>query len=838
MTLFPFSDQASPKYYLLDMGQADYGDCTLCVFPEATVLIDGGHPGDYDGQPDVDSIPEQLADILGKPPPFAIDLLVVTHCHGDHIGCLPELVANGDLRVKWALVADEDIGFGRSANDGLTDELLHSDAYRLAAALREEPHDYLVGAALDRFLSDAAKVEPRYRAMLQQLEQDGTRVVRYGRDAVEELETIFSAIGFTVLGPSEDHLRICADAIVRANQDAMAAAEVALQADASLSPAALYRQLVNPQGFAAASDRPGKGSAINGTSIVLKMGTGKKAVLLAGDLQFAKPEVPSLAPHVDALITRVAEYSPYCFLKLTHHSSYNGIDQKTLDRWSGARYLGHSGGSKDRGHPSKSVLDWLRTAGDRIVYARTDRNGQIRFTPGRGFTLSRGTVNDFSPNGSRARHDEPGHNLLAAAESTVTGGIFRSTARIPFGDGEITLTFEVQPSRKEAGLQPRHESAAISEPPSTPPPPREDPVLVGNGKLGGGRILPKLLFVTQRDRLKANIGAQEADDALRMITAAGQKLLEVQNAADPFPEIRNAIDSDCRGVVVVGGYDVLPAQRLDVLSPQLHTQLKPQEIRYDPDGFIIWSDFAYGDTDGDGLPELPVSRIPDARKARLVQAALSAAPVGTPSGRFGIRNSARKFAEHVWLTGQCPGPLHSSGPISWTDIASEQLKVPWVYFMLHGSDVDSSRFWGEVPGYVEAMNVSKIPRPFAGIAFAGCCWGALTVQQTAYRYTGGPIAPKTPEHSIALSLLEAGGLAFVGCTGVHYSPDESGAYFGGPMHRAFWASLTERQLSPAQALHEARLEYLAGMPHGQASPMGMAVERKILMQFTCLGLGW
>jgi hypothetical protein len=91
---------------------------------------------------------------------------------------------------------------------------------------------------------------------------------------------------------------------------------------------------------------------------------------------------------------------------------------------------------------------------------------------------------------------------------------------------------------------------------------------------------------------------------------------------------------------------------------------------------------------------------------------------------------------------------------------------------------------------------------------------------------------------MALSVLMGGALAYVGCTGIHYSPDANGGFFGGPMHRAFWQELIGRQRPPAEALFEARRQFLAGMPHGRRIPLEIGIERKIYKQFTCLGLGW
>jgi hypothetical protein len=103
---------------------------------------------------------------------------------------------------------------------------------------------------------------------------------------------------------------------------------------------------------------------------------------------------------------------------------------------------------------------------------------------------------------------------------------------------------------------------------------------------------------------------------------------------------------------------------------------------------------------------------------------------------------------------------------------------------------------------------------------------------------GQSLGAKTPDGSIALAFLNRGATAFVGCTGAHYSPlEEPYDYFGGPMHAAFWREILAGSL-PSQALFRAKAEYVRGMPHGQTSAVGRAIEFKILRQFTCLGLGW
>ena len=103
---------------------------------------------------------------------------------------------------------------------------------------------------------------------------------------------------------------------------------------------------------------------------------------------------------------------------------------------------------------------------------------------------------------------------------------------------------------------------------------------------------------------------------------------------------------------------------------------------------------------------------------------------------------------------------------------------------------------------------------------------------------GDPIQPVTPEQSLALSFLGRGARAFVGCTGAHYSPiDGNLDYFGAPMHDSFWKHIAAGK-QPAQALFDAKVDYIATMPHNRTTVEEIAIENKILRQLTCLGLGW
>src|SRR3954453_9558981 len=135
-----FGDVESDFFiHLFDVGPEKYGDEILCRFGATTVLIDGGHPGNDRARSGHPSLQSQIADVLHQSEnAIRVDLLIVTHAHSDHIGCLPTLVQGG-LRPRFALLADPKLGWGRGvAKDGDSIEDLESPAKRLTAALREE----------------------------------------------------------------------------------------------------------------------------------------------------------------------------------------------------------------------------------------------------------------------------------------------------------------------------------------------------------------------------------------------------------------------------------------------------------------------------------------------------------------------------------------------------------------------------------------------------------------------------------------------------------------------------------------------------------------------------
>ncbi|HKY45576.1 MAG TPA: MBL fold metallo-hydrolase [Pyrinomonadaceae bacterium] len=839
--------------HMLDVGADPYGDAVLCQFGSTTVLIDGGHPGSFNGQGTHDSIPAQLEDLLQHEPPFEIDLVIISHAHQDHIGCIPRMVKEGVLRPKWALLIDPALGWGRINIDEMdVSTRAYPDKVRqVAFAMREHPRlrpEERINMA--DFLLDGVTLEERYETMIQTLKENGTKVVRFGRDSTTAITNAFENIGFTILGPTKAHLRACAKLIARSTQDALDRAADFFQLDAGIDLETAYVKLLSSSldSLDAASRL---GAAVNLQSIVTMFDYRNRKHLFAGDMQFEDPEVstPSINNSVRALREIVSENAPFDSVKISHHGSHNAFSQEIFDEMGGTVLYGICAGEKSTSHPSRDTLSVLKENRNDIKWVRTDRNRRSSFFFGSSATdidVSEGNVNDFRPNST---DEAVAPTLPKAPEKVMQGQPATKVATPPIEqvDGADTVELIMRIPRKSTvvtfsgqfsiEVKPGTTDVTTSRPPEES---RTQRVKSSPSSAGSSNRLAGLLLVTNRERLASNIGQQECEQILEEVSQAGAKVFDgipdnINEAAKSFEEVLRQ-QSGFKGVVLLGGYDVVPSQRFDCLPPDVRARVDTEE---DPDNFIVWSDDVYGKRDDQGMPDIPVSRIPDGQSAHLVSTAIKASPPHYRS-RGGVRNSARPFAEQIWANLGGREELLISEPTVPDGIGKEHFRVDQIYLMLHGHHNDTARFWGEAGAdYVEAFNVANIPALEGSVVFTGCCWGALTVNKIASRYSPDqPIAQKTPGSSIALRFLENGANAFVGCTGAHYSPNvEPYSFFGGPMHAAFWRKLLAGE-PPAQALLNAKEDYLKEMPHGRRGLGARAIEFKILWQYTCLGLGW
>ena len=831
---------ARAKVHLLDVGTQQYGDCILMELGDETVLIDGSHAHDRE------HIAEQIDDLLDGSK--KISLLIVTHAHGDHIGCVPALVENGDIEVEWALVADADIGFGRipgsdfvpAADESPTDRRVRV----LAQALREEDRSDATDDDVSKFLDSVADQERAYRDFIKSLRDRNVKVFQYGTEDPTPLVQRFATIGMRIIGPNQAQIDSAAEAIRNVADATTSMASEAFARDAELDLAGTYRAFVRQ-----VTDATGKryGAAINMTSIVTMFEYDNRKFLLGGDMEFEEPEpaTDEIVAGVEDMRAQIASEAPFDFYKLCHHGSWNGFGENVLGDLGETRNLGICTGRDSFSHPARPTLRLLKQNTDDLRWARTDRNGQTTFSYGTQVRIrqSRGELNNAIMNRRDAMLEEGGPLVPAAsaaiappvhtpAPPTTTlepraadDEVVEVIARVPHTRTRVTLTIDVQPG-------------AGGGPPAAPPPQNERQD-AARPRIDVSRGVQGLLFVTSRDRLAQNIGPT-ADDVIAKLRASGATVLDslpagLTHSGEAVPAVRQElIRTNAKGVVILGGYDVVPAQSLDCLPAELRKRLNGSG---DPDNFIVWSDDVYGDSRGDALPDVPVSRIPDGRSAQLVATALAAPP--SSNGSAGVRNSARPFADGVYAPLPAARPMLQSEPAIFSN-PRYVLDTDYVYLMLHGDYSDGSRFWGEeTDDDIEAVNISNVPAATGAVVFTGCCWGALTVDKPAGRLVAGQtLGVKTPDSSIALAFLERGARAVVGCTGAHYSPlDEPFDYFGGPIHHEFWSEI-RRGTPPAQALFNAKQAYATGMPHGQTSAVARAIEFKMFRQFTCLGLGW
>ncbi|HEX5759153.1 MAG TPA: MBL fold metallo-hydrolase [Thermoanaerobaculia bacterium] len=872
------------RVHLLDMGRVSYGDCVLVEVGGKRILIDGGHPGDAFKNA---RIAKQLGTLLNESQPHSIDLLVVTHCHGDHIGCLEDLIVDGVIGVKNALVADPELGFPAKRD---TDEpALSRDGERILRALEEEALTSLPDAEIARVLDGVAIYREDYERLLTALSDAGAEVVFYGRDglgpeeATEWLAPLFTDVGVYVPGPSIAMLETCQDRIatyVKKKRHDLADFESRKRVDSATDRVALYRAVADParrtdSGDLFDGDVDSPGPAKNDQSIVLVIEANGHRVLLGADMQFAQPEITGLGPSMDALLQETAQWAPFSFVKLSHHGSYNGFDQDVLDAWQGTKNFGVSTGVAKTPHPAGTVLDVLSQHADELRWARTDRNGRITVSlPANGPTTMKKQRGVFNDDRRNAAYDAAEETLEAASEfpqeQVVSGGApTRDTveviARVPHRRTRVQVTIEVEPAEDGAGrsgLQVedhrRRSARLLGE--------RRPSISPGEKKLGGGRELPQLLFVLPEEkRFARRVGEDQTSAVRRIIEDAKQPVVRLGSSPEDFESCRSEVlaavaKEQPKGVVLIGGYDLIPSEHLDLLEAATRAELPaPGSRSSDPDDWLIWSDDAYGDLDNNGFPELPVSRIPDGQRADVVINALAAGDRRELKTRGGVRNVARPYADEILqrLVGG-KGDLLISAPTRPQDVPADVCGCDHVYLVLHGRydelhvfTGDTDRESGEPGG--EAFACSNISDVAAGnVVFCACCWGALPVARPAVKWRPGlPLASLTPAESIAVSFLRYGARAFVGTTGVHYPPDptDTVANSGGPFHLAFWSHLLghngRQPQAPALALLRAKEAYRDGRPYFSAgdpeadrSRLDDAIEIKHTFQFTCLGLGW
>jgi beta-lactamase superfamily II metal-dependent hydrolase len=395
--------------YLLDVGSEQYGDSIFCKFGTESILIDGAHLSSKD------EIKKQLTELFKATQTHEVSLLIVTHAHTDHIGCLPELIEEGFFLPKWALVADPELGWG--GKDTLTKlRGMGDEIQSLVSLLREEPLVNPTNFEIEELRRSTDGLWERYTGMIARLRQKGCQVVRYGKDDPDALLRAFSGIDMSILGPSQKQLELCSELIAKALEAFAVMAIQALSREehpsgnlSSVVSRAYKLLLVQMQGLAASSllaEAARNNPAVNDQSIVVCFRVVGNRLLFSGDMQWSAPGASQeVAEEMEILLSDVVLKGNYDLFKLSHHGSKNGFSEELWGRMKGPLLMGICTGIRSKHHPSPETLqelaDILQNQNEEIRWVRTDHNGRVglSFEPrGAKIHVSRGEINDPTPN--------------------------------------------------------------------------------------------------------------------------------------------------------------------------------------------------------------------------------------------------------------------------------------------------------------------------------------------------------------------------------------------------------------------------------------------------------
>jgi beta-lactamase superfamily II metal-dependent hydrolase len=465
---------------LLDVGGIEYGDAILVQAGGLTALIDGGKRASADetsSQVFGDTIAhrpidEQISDLLGGE--TDLDLVVVTHCHSDHIGCLPKLFAEKRLSAKWALLADPQLGYGITHDeDLLPDFTAMSAADKLRLALREEPITSDNPSEVAAFLEDAARDYTEYLNFAAALRlRLGAQCVEYrGTDEGESegitaLLAAMAPMGLKIYGPTMTQLVHCAGFLEGRSDDLDSEVNKALEANGNDAVKAYLSLRPLAGDFDGEADSGGgNGNAVNNQSLILAVTDGMRRVLLTGDMQFARPQLDDdhVKSEIKNLLDAVVADAPFDFVKLSHHGATNGQNHALLNAL-GATKFGISTGARSGKHPTAptiAALEKLKQEKD-ARWVRVDINGRcgyrVQGNSGRLFKERNGFSDSTAPaqragdsvafgppsaTPSIPRSREPER---VAAQTIESDSHVEVTVRVPRSGAKVNLTIHVEPS--------------------------------------------------------------------------------------------------------------------------------------------------------------------------------------------------------------------------------------------------------------------------------------------------------------------------------------------------------------------------------------------------------
>lgn len=380
--------------------------------------------------------------------------------------------------------------------------------------------------------------------------------------------------------------------------------------------------------------------------------------------------------------------------------------------------------------------------------------------------------------------------------------------------------------------------------------------------------LDNLLFVTSEEAVASD---WEADVAFLRQHAPEERVLVLPSPlADCYQAadlVRPVLDGDrsIKGVVILGNYAAVPSRRMLSVDPGLLGELALAKSNEggDADGWWVWSDDIYGDRNGVGVPDLPISRLPIKPTDRTEPgSAFRSGPLSRES--LGFRAAQFPFADAVYclidpesrddpekamwqsLPKTQNPPRHNRDPDFQPSLGSGDLASERLYLVLHGLDaralwlggtVDTERQWNPT-----AVDDSVVEGEWhsPGVILGGVCWGALVVKPKAQSAEPGTsLEPRSAQDSVALALLDHGANAFMGFTAFHYVPNGTiDLGFGARLHWYVWENIAHGGLQPAEALFQAKTRFIKEPNLADAHILDRAAAMKTFWSATCLGFGW
>src|SRR6185312_2217418 len=380
-------------------------------------------------------------------------------------GCLPRLVADGQLTTDWALLTDPQYRWGDPGDTDTQFALRPGRMRSVAEAVLEHDRSDLPDDELTPFIDNLGNLETRYRMMIAQLRShETTTVVLHGEDETALLAA-FEGIGLKVIGPTRAHLEECARLVRASTDESFEELDQLFAVDSPVDVATIYRSMV-----AAPTDAvPRNRGAMNLQSIVTSFRFKGQRVLFGGDMQFSDPQVDSqlLLDGVTQMRHDISADAPYAFVKLSHHGSDNGFSEEILAELGDTRLYGICLGDARGHHPHPDILDLLNENRQRIDWVRTDRNGLVTITiradgplPPQ---LTHGNIDDASPNtfddtdffvsetlSRQASLDTDGvQTFVETSGSSAAAEIY---ARVPPNAARVSFSVELTPGSPQVAV--------------------------------------------------------------------------------------------------------------------------------------------------------------------------------------------------------------------------------------------------------------------------------------------------------------------------------------------------------------------------------------------------